>query len=482
MFKSNAYGILRTFNKVLVEKQMFENFSTHQTRKWLRDFYQTYNHSKRNHELPCDPTDIIDYSFAERLTVYRMSWSEWQQFSSNLQDLACRLHLINMAGNPKNESDDSCYIYNSIADFRYFLACFLDYIDTKDVELFSLVYCEDCESSVHEDYGVITYGGDRTICENCRDSDYYYHEGSDQYVHNEDEDYCFDEDGGDEDYDCDFQGVLRWDADVMDYLNKRKLDNEPKITRKTLVGGFECEWEARSSCPTDFPEQIDELFGGEYCKFKSDGSLRNGFEMVTAPCTLAYHRKQIDKLFDWNGWTDDDKNTYVKAWNTDTCGIHVHLNRGSFTGSQIGKILQIVNEDMNRKFIEAVAGRKANDYAKFSKKSIAEGGQRDYSKYEAVNTAHSQSIELRIFRGNATKNGVLRVLEFSFALGEYVQQCSFKALHYRDFLKWFNLPRNRADYPFINEWLVRKGYLKDGKSNRLVTNEINEAIDNAVNG
>ena len=98
-----------------------------------------------------------------------------------------------------------------------------------------------------------------------------------------------------------------------------------------MLGGLECEWEARSSCPTDLPEQIDqELFGGEYCKFKSDGSLRNGFEMVTAPCTLAYHRQQIDKLFDWNGWTDDDKNTYVKAWNTDTCGIHVHLNRGSF--------------------------------------------------------------------------------------------------------------------------------------------------------
>ena len=300
-------------------------------------------------------------------------------------------------------------------------------------------------------------------------------------MHNEDEEYSDCEDG-DEDNDCDFQGVLRYDVDVMDYLSKKKLDNEPRITRKTLLGGLECEWEARSSCPTDLPEQIDELFGGEYCKFKSDGSLRNGFEMVTAPCTLAFHRQQIDKLFDWNGWTDEDKNTYVKAWNTDTCGIHVHLNRGSFTGSQIGKILQIVNEDMNRKFIEAVAGRKANDYAKFSKKSIAEGGQRDYSKYEAVNTAHSQSIELRIFRGNATKNGILRVLEFSFALGEYVQQCSFKALHYRDFLKWFNLPRNRADYPFINEWFVRKGYLKDGKSNRLVTNEINEAIDNAVNG
>jgi len=473
MFKSNAYGILRTFNKVLIDKQIIEMFGTRQTKMWLRDFYQTYNHSRRNHELPYDPTDIIDFSFAERLTVYKMAWREWQQFNSRLIDLNYRLHLFNKG--------KTSHISGSVAAFRHFLDCFLDYVSERETELFDLICCEDCEELVHEDYSTSVYGGDRIICEDCRDSEYYYHNGSDQYVHNEDEEYSDCEDG-DEDNDCDFQGVLRYDVDVMDYLSKKKLDNEPRITRKTLLGGLECEWEARSSCPTDLPEQIDELFGGEYCKFKSDGSLRNGFEMVTAPCTLAYHRQQIDKLFDWNGWTDEDKNTYVKAWNTDTCGIHVHLNRGSFTGSQIGKILQIVNEDMNRNFIEAVAGRKANDYAKFSKKSIAEGGQRDYSKYEAVNTAHSQSIELRIFRGNATKNGILRVLEFSFALGEYVQQCSFKALHYRDFLKWFNLPRNRADYPFINEWFVRKGYLKDGKSNRLVTNEINEAIDNAVNG
>ena len=268
----------------------------------------------------------------------------------------------------------------------------------------------------------------------------------------------------------------------MERLSKMSLPHEPRINRKTMVGGLECEWEARSSCPDYFPQTIDDFFDGRYCMFKGDGSLRNGFEMVTAPCTLAYHKQQLDKLFEWDCWTDNDGNTYVKAWNTDTCGIHVHLNRASFTASQIGKLQVIINDEVNRNFIEAVAGRKANDYAKFKQKRISEGGQRDYNKYEAVNTAHAQSIELRIFRGNATKNGILRVLEFSFALGEYVQQCSFNELHYRDFLKWFKLPRNRADFPYINEWFVRKGYLKDSRPNRLVTNEINEAIDNVVNG
>ena len=361
------------------------------------------------------------------------------------------------------------------------MECFLDKLNDYKTELFELNSCDNCGTNMADEYTVSAYGGDQVICEDCRDSDYYYNDRSEQYVHNEDCDYSeYDDD--DNDHDSNFEGVYRYDYDVMDRLSKMSLPHEPRITRKTMVGGLECEWEARSSCPDNFPQKIDDFFDGRYCMFKGDGSLRNGFEMVTAPCTLAYHKQQLDKLFSWHDWTDSDSNTRVKAWNTDTCGIHVHLNRASFTASQIGKLQVIINDEVNRNFIEAVAGRKANDYAKFKQKRISEGGQRDYNKYEAVNTAHAQSIELRIFRGNATKNGILRVLEFSFAIGEYVQQCSFNELHYRDFLKWFKLPRNRADFPYINEWFVRKGYLKDSRPNRLVTNEINEAIDNVVNG
>ena len=473
MFTKSPYQVMRIFNKQLLDDCLFLHNKRSVYANWLIRFYKEHNEAKRKY-LDWDNDylnveDVIDYEFCEKFTI-QFDYNDWCRFSNNIYKAKRQLEN-----------------YNKIIDnlqikmFISFLDYFQDQASEHNMDLFDLNWCEDCEDSMSSEDSVSVYGGEQTVCQDCRDGNYYYHDGSDQYVHNEDEEYS-EYDEGDEDRDCEFEGVLRYDTDVMDYLSKKKQDNEPKITRKTLVGGLECEWEARSSCPSDFPEQIDNLFGGEYCKFKSDGSLRNGFEMVSAPCTLAYHRKQIDKLFDWSGWTDEDKNTYVKAWNTDTCGIHVHLNRASFTGSQIGKILQIVNEEMNRDFIEAVAGRKDTGYSKFSKKSIAQGRERDQNKYEAVNTAHSQSIELRIFRGNATKNGILRVLEFSFALGEYVQQCSFKALHYRDFLKWFNLPRNKADYPYINDWFIRKGYLKDSKSNRLVTNEINEAIDNVVNG
>jgi len=468
MFNNNTYQILRLYNSEIYSSYIFRN--DYRAKAVLLKLYKAYNQARRNPDID-NPTEIFDWDFVYDIAS-DFDYNDWYKIHNRINDVSYLIRKLKTGF----DSFEVCRWYN----FSRFVIDFLDYTNEQDTEIWSLSYCEDCSDTFPDNEMVSVYGGDSHVCQGCRDNDYYFHESSDQYVAYNDHDYSeFDDDEGDPD--SNFEGVLRYDVDVMDYLDKQKLEYEPKITRKTKLFGLEIEMEARSSCPSDFPEQIDELFNGQYCKFKGDGSLGNGFEMVTAPCTLAYHRKQIDKLFDWDNWTDNDKNTYVKAWNTDTCGIHVHINRASFTGSQIGKILQIVNEDMNRNFIEAVAGRKANDYAKFKQKSIAEGSQRDYSKYEAVNTAHSQSIELRIFRGNVTKNGILRVLEFSSALADYVQQCSFKALHYRDFLKWFNLPRNRADYPFINEWFVRKGYLKDGKSNRLVTDEINEAIDNAVN-
>jgi len=469
MFNNNTYQILRLYNSEIYSSYIFRN--DYRAKAVLLKLYKAYNQARRNPDID-NPTEIFDWDFVYDIAS-DFEYNDWHKIHNRINDVSYLIRKLKTGFN----SFEVCRWYN----FSRFVINFLDYTNERNIEIWDLSYCEDCGGTFPNNEMVSVYGGDSHVCQGCRDEEYYFHESSDQYVAYNDEEYSeFDDDEGDPD--SDFEGVYRYDFDVMDRLHKMKLPYEQRITRKTLLAGLECEWEARNDCPHDFPDQIDNLFDNKYCMFKGDGSLRNGFEMVTAPCTLAYHRKQIDKLFDWEHWTDNDKNTYVKAWNTDTCGIHVHLNRGSFTGSQIGKILQIVNEDMNRNFIEAVAGRKANDYAKFKQKSIAEGSQRDYSKYESVNTAHSQSIELRIFRGNVTKNGILRVLEFSFALGEYVQQCSFNELHYRDFLKWFKLPRNRADFPYINEWFVRKGYLKDSRPNRLVTNEINEAIDNVVNG
>ena len=139
MIKSNTYDVLRTFNKVLTEKQMFEEFDIPQTRKWLRDFYEIYRASRRFYKhrtrIWCNETmeyplfsdcydgkDSVDYSLAKNLTVNRMTYEDWQQFSNNLSAMTTKLYYIN-----KFYPNGWDFINDEIEKFRGFIRNFLSY-------------------------------------------------------------------------------------------------------------------------------------------------------------------------------------------------------------------------------------------------------------------------------------------------------------------------------------------------------------------
>ena len=139
MIKSNTYNVLRTFNKALTEKQMFEEFDIPQTRKWLRDFYKIYRDSRKhfNHrtriwcdermEYPLfsdefDGKNSVDYSLAKNLTVNRMTYEEWQQFKDNLSAMTTKLYYIN-----KFYPNGWDFINEEIEKFRGFIHNFLSY-------------------------------------------------------------------------------------------------------------------------------------------------------------------------------------------------------------------------------------------------------------------------------------------------------------------------------------------------------------------
>ena len=54
---------------------------------------------------------------------------------------------------------------------------------------------------------------------------------------------------------------------------------------------------------------------------KHDGSLENGFEIVTAPATLSVHKDRWAKFCEKN-YADS-----LSSWNTATCGMHVHVGQ-----------------------------------------------------------------------------------------------------------------------------------------------------------
>ena len=323
----------------------------------------------------------------------------------------------------------------------------------------SIGMCNDCETIDHEEDMQTCYE-DYLVCRECCDDNYTYSEYRDTYVTYED--YDEEENRNNEDYEDDY--IHQYDYDVMQDLSLTALSNE-KVELNTAYYGVESEMERRKDCPSDIAERVHNLMHKHipFALLKNDGSLSNGFEIVTAPATLNAHKKYWKPFFD----SGDKAINHLKSWNTDTSGIHVHISKSALSQNNIGKILVFINDEKNEDFINHIAGRNSNQWARKSPKKISDGTRTDTDKYEAVNTSHRNSIELRIFRGNLTRIGFFRVLEFVDCLVNFVKNTTPRKLYYTDFIKWCELPQNRSSYPYFYGWLTRKSYCK-GKPTRKI--------------
>lgn len=158
-----------------------------------------------------------------------------------------------------------------------------------------------------------------------------------------------------------------------------------------------------------------------------DGSLNDGFEIGTMPATLAVHKEIAYKdAFQFL------VSAGYRAHDTDTCGIHIHFDR-DFLGAthrtintkvayltyilehNWGKVRQFTRRDYHELSRWAPKKDLIQDvYADDDEDDIINKFQDkyDHDKYVAVNTQHSNSIELRIFRGTLDYNSYMSILEF----------------------------------------------------------------------
>ena len=325
-----------------------------------------------------------------------------------------------------------------------------------DIDEYSFDYCRNCNSLEYTDDMRIAYDED-TICPTCIDDEYTYSEYRDTYVHYEDAD---DDESYDEDYRDD--NVYAWDYDVMEQLSMTSTKSD-KLHPDTPYYGVELEVEKRNNADERTASKIHDSFTYDNMQFallKGDGSLSNGFEIVSCPGTINAHRKYWDKFFNSEAIKE------VKSWNTDTTGMHIHISRTALTQLQIGKILVFINDEKNQEFVNHIAGRSSDQWAKKSNKKISDCVMTS-GKYEAVNTAHTHTIELRIFKGNLARHGFYRVLEFVDALVHFAKLTSLTKLQYTDFLTYMERPSIRSQYPNFYGWLTRKSYCV-GKPSRKV--------------
>jgi hypothetical protein len=219
--------------------------------------------------------------------------------------------------------------------------------------------------------------------------------------------------------------------------------------------GVELEVQARSSLGRSIA--INDFYtksNGQVGICKRDGSLHEerGFEICSRPGTLRWHQKA------WEGWMKDAA-TSVLGWKGDNCGMHVHISRKAFSSPiHIAKFIGFIHSDLNKPFIEKIAGRDSNTYTQIYNKKVKDeakllrrGATSSRGKYDAVNQVHPHTLEVRIFRSNVNLRGFLKNIEFVHALWSYTASAPASKCTKDGFLNW--LPAYTSIYPNLARWL-----------------------------
>ena len=168
-----------------------------------------------------------------------------------------------------------------------------------------------------------------------------------------------------------------------------------------------------------------------YCKH--DGSLNEGFELVTHPLTLDYHRNHMP----WKEIVEALKEMGYRSHQSGTAGLHIHVNRSSLGDTYdeqdetIARILFFVEKHwdelvkFSRRTIRQLE-RWANRYGyKDCPKDILKTAKGGYGRYCSVNLCNENTIEFRIFRGTLKYNTIIatlqlvnRICEVAFCLSD----------------------------------------------------------------
>lgn len=169
---------------------------------------------------------------------------------------------------------------------------------------------------------------------------------------------------------------------------------------------------------------------------KHDGSLNDGIEFVSHPCSLDFWNT-TDVL---KGFCSRAVANGFKSHNTDSCGLHVHVSRESVKRETFEKVLLLINNNWSNvvKFTRRDSSRinrwAANNLSEYRlvDKSVEDKVKlvkeyRSDSRYVALNTTRS-TYEFRIFRGSLKPTTIKASIQFCDIVLEYCAQNSFSTV------------------------------------------------------
>ena len=217
-------------------------------------------------------------------------------------------------------------------------------------------------------------------------------------------------------------------------------------------------------------DKINDLTDRIYCK--RDGSLVSGFEMVSHPCTLAYHMYDMP----WNGITNKCKKAGFTSHDAGTCGLHIHVGREQLGATEderdivIRKVIVIVNRYWDE-LVKYTRRRRAElnqwasrndigDYTTDMEITDAWAARRipthdnfDNRRYHAINCQNRGTIEFRIFRGTLKRDTLIAAIQLVSNICEYAMAKSWDEIQHGT---WLDVCRYR-NYNENDAYLTAKG-------------------------
>lgn len=193
---------------------------------------------------------------------------------------------------------------------------------------------------------------------------------------------------------------------------------------------------------------------------KHDGSLHNGMEFVTHPCTPKFHMQNIDygaffsRVQSLNGQSGANS------------GLHIHVNRDFFkTNEAIAKVVRFAEN--NFKTLMQFSGRTDEDsnwcakygYTVKELTRIYEVAQESGQKYRAVNLRPNHTIEFRMFRSTQDVSRIHAYIQFVDVITDLANMNSVK------YIGWSNIARvaKNKKYTELRALMKEMGLLKEAK-------------------
>lgn len=307
----------------------------------------------------------------------------------------------------------------------------------------NLYRCDSCGSWFNDEdsveIGEYVNGQDATVCNSCFHCSYYRCSEC-QTILCEDEVYE-DEDGN---YICESchnelekKRVLHryhFAGDETSY-GMRWLTIAERLQKPLL--GVELEMDDGGQDEYTIEQLLIAIGGPDYAVCCCDGSLDDGFEMISCPANLENHKKTLH----WANMMNLALRKGYRSHQPGTCGLHVHIDRGYFENgilsiNEIEAVMYIILKN-NIEWIKTFSRRASDGYGYCRINGDDDGVViKDYdtydkswkkvnrfNRYQALNFSRSDTIEFRIFRGTLKERTFFATLEFVDMFARLAKQC-----------------------------------------------------------